>query len=138
MKRLLTPLLAGLLASGCGQLGLDGVPPLDVAAHAAPGDLVAAVHAPPADTGEEMVVDGRLWVPWGTQLEMNAASLRPVGSTHGVTVYARAWDRAPFDAVFAGSGSGWWQAYAPVIGRTGSTGVTPEQPVPDRPAPPAH
>ncbi|MDX1673810.1 MAG: hypothetical protein R3314_03315 [Longimicrobiales bacterium] len=119
MKRALTPLLAGLMVSGCGYLGLDDVAPLDEAEALAPSDLVAAVHARPADAGAELVMAGQLWVPWGRVMDMADTGIRPVGSTHGTTVYARSWDRAPFDAVFVATDDR-WQGYAPVIGRPGA------------------
>ena len=119
MKRALIPLLAGLLVSGCGYLGLDDLAPLDEAERMAPTDLVAAVHAPPADAGAELVMAGQLWVPWGRATDRAERGIRPVGSTHGTTVYAHSWDRAPFDALFVAT-DGRWQGYAPVIGRPGA------------------
>lgn len=118
MRRTSITLLALLLA-GC-TTGLDGAPPLEEAAHKTPPDLVAAVHARPVDTGEDVVVDGRLWVPWGKPTSSTPDDLRPVGSANGLTVYARSWDRSPYEALFAREG-GTWQGYAPVLGQTGGT-----------------
>ena len=120
MKRALTPLLAGLLAAGCGYVGLEGAPPLDEARQMRPTDLVAAVHAEPAGGDAELVMAGRLWVPWGRPMDMAGTGIRPVGSTHGTTVYAYSWDRAPFDALFVPADDA-WQGYAPIIGRPGAT-----------------
>lgn len=119
MTRASTILLAALLLSGCSNMGLDAGPiPLEEARHAPPPELVAAVHARPADADETLVMDGRLWVPWGLPVTYEPATLRPVGSTHGITVYAYAWDRPPFDALFVPDGEK-WQGHAVVIGRSG-------------------
>ncbi len=117
MKRALVALLT-LALPACGSIGLDQVRPLEEATHAPPPELVAEVHALPPTADAEVIVDGRLWVPWGAPTEMDAAELRSVGSAHGMTVYARAWDRSPLDELFARH-DGEWQRYAPVIGRSG-------------------
>ena len=127
MKRVPVALLMTISLAGCTNLGLDGAPPLDEARSAPAPELVAEVHARPG-SGTEIVIDGTLWVPWGAPGEHDGTGLRAVGSTHGLTVYARGWDRAPFDALFAAEPSGAWQEYAPVIdggsaGGTGSTGA---------------
>lgn len=120
MKRAPLLALAALLAAtGCRDMGLSGNLPLDEAERMAPPALVAAVFARAPAEAEEIIIDGRLWVPWGLPAEMDADDLRPVGSTHGITVYARAWDRSPYDALFAPHDRAGWQGYAPVIGRSG-------------------
>ncbi|MGK7310748.1 MAG: hypothetical protein ACN0LA_00780 [Candidatus Longimicrobiales bacterium M2_2A_002] len=119
MTRAATILLAALLLSGCSNMGLDAGPiPLEEARHAPPPELVAAVHARPADADATLVMDGRLWVTWGLPATYERATLRPVGSTHGVTVYAYSWDRPPLDELFVPAGEK-WQGYAVVIGRSG-------------------
>ena len=118
MQRVSTALLAVVLFTGCENLGLDAAPiPLDEARHAAPPELVATVHADGEGPGE-LVVDGRLWVPWGLPVEHDAAALRPVGSTRGLTVYARIWDRAPYDALLTATPAA-WQPHAPILGGSG-------------------
>ena len=120
IRRLPITFAAALLLAGCSNMGLDEGPiPLEEARHAPPTELVAAVHAVPADADAEIVMDGKLWTPWGLPSTRDRATLRPVGSTHGVTVFARAWDRSPFDAVFTPTDQG-WQGYAQVIGLSGA------------------
>lgn len=119
MTRSLVILSSAFLLAGCSNMGLDEGPiPLEEAMHAPPTELVVAVHSVPADADAEIVMDGRLWVPWGLPSERDRATLRPVGSTHGVTVFAYSWDRSPFDAVFTPGDDG-WQGHAPIIGRSG-------------------
>ena len=121
MKRA-TLALTALLVAGCGpDLGLEGTVPLEEARQAPPSELVAMVHAPPPVADEQIVVNGRLWVPWGLPVEMASDALRSVGSAHGTTVHARWWDRSPYDALFARH-DGAWQGYAPVFGRSGGGG----------------
>lgn len=125
MTRVSALVLAALLLTGCSDMGLDAGPiPLEEARQAPPHDLVAAVHARPADAGETLVVDGRLWVPWGLPTAYEREALRSVGSAHGTTVYAHSWDRSPFDALFVPA-AGTWQGYAAVIGRSGAGGGSP-------------
>lgn len=126
MTRASTILLAALLLSGCSNMGLDAGPiPLEEARHAPPPELVAAVHAEPAEADETLVMGGRLWVPWGRPATYERTALRPVGSTHGVTVYAHAWDRSPLDALFVPAGEK-WQGYAVVIGQSGPAATAGE------------
>lgn len=119
MKRASAVLTLAVLA-GCTDLGLEGNVPLEQARHAPPAELVAAVHGQAADAAEGVVMAGRLWVPWGLPVAGDRLELRPVGSVHGVTLHARAWDRPPFDALFARE-AGEWQGHAPVIGGGGPT-----------------
>lgn len=122
MTRAPAILLAALLLTGCSNMGLDAGPiPLEEARQAPPPELVAAVHARPADADRTLVVDGRLWVPWGLPATYERAALRPVGSARGITVYAHSWDRSPFDALFAPADDA-WQGYAAVIGDAGAGG----------------
>ena len=118
MKRVSAIALVTLVLPACANLGLDDLAPLEEAEQMTPPELVAAVHARPPSADEEIVVDGRLWVPWGLAAPMDPAGLRPVGSAHGTTVYAHGWDRSPYDALFVRQGDG-WQPHAPVIGRSG-------------------
>jgi hypothetical protein len=122
MKRVFIALLT-LALPACGGIGLDGAPPLEEAEQNPPPELVATAHALPPAADAEIIVDGRLWVPWGLPVAMDAGALRSVGSAHGMTVYARAWDRSPLDALFARQDGG-WQGYAPVIGGGGGGGAT--------------
>ena len=126
MKRVSAIALLTLVLPACANLGLDDLAPLEEAEQMAPPELVAAVHAIPPSADAEIVVDGRLWVPWGLPVEHDPTGLRPVGSTHGTTVYAYAWDRSPFDALFVRH-EGEWQGHAAVIGRSG--GVPPRGPL---------
>ena len=120
MKRASTAALAALLIlAGCRNMGLEGNVPLAEAEVMAPPELVAAVHAPGAEDAE-LVMDGRLWVPWGVPTAGTAMELRPVGSARGVTVYARSWDRPPYDELFTHGDAGDWQGHAPVLGGGGS------------------
>lgn len=122
MRRLPTiALILPLAAAGCADLGLDGNIPLDDATAAAPSELVAAAHAAPVTPTDDVVVDGRLWVPWGRPAEKRPDALRPVGSAGGVTVYAHAWDAAPLETLFTRTESGAWQPYAPVHGSAGGS-----------------
>ena len=118
MKRALAVLTLTALA-GCTDLGLEGNVPLEEARHAPLSELVAAVHGQP-DADEALVMAGQLWVPWGLPVPGDRLELRPIGSVRGVTLHARAWDRAPFDALFAPE-AGEWQGHAPVIGGGGPT-----------------
>ena len=117
MKRLLVPL--AFLLAGCADMGVGPIVALEEAERLPPTELVAAVHAAPAAPDPEIIVAGRLWVPWGRPAELAPGELRSVGSFHGTTVYAWAWDRAPFDALFTRH-DGEWQGYASVIGRSGA------------------
>lgn len=119
MKRAAAIVLLSLVLPACGNLGLDGAPPLQEAEHAPPPDLAAAVHARHANPDDQVVVDGRLWVPWGLAPRIDADQLRSVGSASGQTVYAQSWDRSPYDELFTRT-DGEWQRYAPVIGRSGA------------------
>lgn len=123
MKRVSAIALLTLVLPACANLGLENPEPLDQAEHATPPELVAQVHALPPSADEELVMDGTLWVPWGLPGGVDPAGLRPVGSTHGVTVYARAWDRSPYDAIFTRR-DGEWQLHAPVFGRSGGMSAT--------------
>ena len=125
MTRASTILMIALLATGCST-GLEGNIPLDEAEHMAPAELVTAVHAPAGVEPAEVVMDARLWVPWGAPLDAGVTELRSVGSTHGVTLLARGWDRAPYDALFTQVDAGHWQEYAPVIGRAGTADAAAE------------
>lgn len=117
MKRASAIALTALLLAGCQDMGLPGNLPLEAAAHAAPSELVAAVHAH-GDRGEAVALDGRLWVPWGLPRLLDGRELRPVGSVQGLTVQVRSWDRSPYDALFVRTVADEWQGYAPVIGHS--------------------
>lgn len=120
----------GLALVACRDLGLEDNVPLEEAMQQPPLDLVAAVHAP-ADGPEPLIIDGRLWRPSGVPITTGTGELRPVGSAGGTTVYARSWDRPPYDEVFAridpagpdagtADDDGPWQPFAPVLGRSGA------------------
>lgn len=126
-----------LLLAGCKDLGLEGNIPAEESRTMRPPELVAEVWAPATDPAPQMVVDGRLWVPTGRPLILQADALRPVGSAAGQTVYARTWDDRPYRALFTSvpapaaeaartvreamdAGLDHWQEYAPVTGRTGA------------------
>jgi hypothetical protein len=118
MKRAPVAALVALLAlAGCRDMGLAGNLPLEEAERMPPPALVAAVFAESPAGGEDLVIDGRLWVPWGLPVALDAGELRAVGSSHGRTVHARAWDRSPYDALFIPADTDGWQGHAPVIGR---------------------
>lgn len=129
MKRTTIGVLALTMAAttACRDMGLDGNVPLDQAENKAPRPLVEAVTQRGQDTGPRLVVDGRLWVPSGEPQDLDNDDLRAVGSGDGHTVYARPWDRPPFDAIFVqiqpdleGFGDPrQWQQLEPVRGRTG-------------------
>lgn len=142
MKRTLALALASAATlSACKDMGLGVNIPVEEAATRPQSALVAAVHAPPATPMRALVIDGRRWVPAGFPMGLDDADVRPVGAADGMTVYARRWDRPPYDALFTPAPSGVaavattsleamvqprrWVAYAPVNGRTG--------PVPGRP-----
>lgn len=140
MKRITLAVVAVTVGAtaGCKDLGLDGNVPLAEARAREPSPLVAAVMAPPEDAGTRVIVDGRLWVPWGRPFTLGPAEsgqLRAVGSGAGETVYARAWDRPPYGTLFirlpergeqAVGGGERWIALAPVQGRTGAPGAAAE------------
>lgn len=142
MRRMRAIVLCGALAlAGCQDLGLEYNLPLEEAESRAPSELVAAVMAPAEVVDREIIVDGRLWVPWGLPQPLRAGELRAIGSSSGTTVYARSWDEAPYDALFtrleAGAptdslapghrGGEQWLRHEPVIGRSGR--VPPVGPV---------
>lgn len=134
----ITALLGLVLATpACRDVGLEDNRPLEEAMQRPPSALVAAVHAPAAEETQPVIVEGRLWVPAGTPVTLPATELRPIGSADGNTLYARAWARSPYGQVFtrvqpdsadepretaaAGPATGErWQAYAPILGRSGA------------------
>jgi hypothetical protein len=135
MKRTTTLALAGALAlAGCRDMGLEGNVPLAEAEQMPPSELVAAVHpARGAAEGHELILEGALWVPSGGPGALSSDALRPVGAAQGRTVYARTWDRPPYDELFTrvegaagepGAAEGDWQSYLPVIGG-GTPGAGP-------------
>lgn len=130
-----------LLATGCADLGLEGNIPAEQSRTMPPPELVTAVMPPTADDAVRLVVDGRLWVPAGQPATRAAAELRPVGSAAGRTVYARAWDDRPFNAIFTRvegarpeaatsvraamvADRQHWQEYAPATGSSGRSAPT--------------
>lgn len=130
-----------ILAAGCTDLGLEGNVPAEQSRNAPPSALVVEVMAP-ADRAEvPLVVDGRLWLPTGLPATRAGADLRPIGSSAGRTVYARAWDDPPFAAIFTRvqvpgadaaatpraamlAGRDHWQEYAPATGSSGRSAPT--------------
>ena len=126
-------LLGALTLLGCRDMGLEYNLPLEEAQNRGPSELVAAVMAPAASMDFELVVDGRLWVPSGLPLTLRSGELRPVGAAAGRSVYARAWDGPPYDALFTPLPPSFpadsvaagrmetrqWIELAPVIGRSG-------------------
>lgn len=133
MKRSAVVVLGMALALvGCRDMGLEGNAPLVEAEQAPPSDLVVAVHEAEVQR-QELIVEGRLWVPSGLPWTLAEDGLRPVGSAGGATVYARSWDEAPYDELFtrlprrtpeAGAPieiarDARWQGYAPVLGGGG-------------------
>ena len=101
MKRRTTALLFGILAmAGCQDMGLEYNLPLEEATDRPPMALVAAVMAPAATADRQLIVDGTLWVPSGLPLALDQQEVQPVGSSGGETVYARSWDRPPYDELF--------------------------------------
>ncbi len=127
--------LAAASLAACKDVGLDTNIPVEEAATRPQSDLVAAVHAPPQPSVQPMVIDGRRWVASGFPLALDEDELQAIGAVNGATVYARKWDRPPYDAVFtlappsvASAGTTRleetvqprrWLSYAPVDGRTG-------------------
>lgn len=144
MKRITMVALA--IAAGattaCRDLGLEGNIPLEEARDREPSALVAAVMRPTEVVAQRIVVDGRLWVPSGQPITAGAEDLQPVGSADGTTVYARRWDRPPYDAVFirlapagapgrppAAGIEEHWVELMPVRGRSGPVpGASPRGP----------
>ena len=124
--------------AGCRDMGLEGNLPLAEAEQRQTSELVATVMQPTDASAPRLVVDGRLWVAAGLPARMAEADLRAVGSADGRTVYARAWDAAPYDALFvrsadttagaalttggtpADAGMAEWIQLLPVSGRTGA------------------
>lgn len=121
--------LLGLVAVvvGCENLGLDYAGPAEDARQQPPTDLVAAVIQPvPADDRQDLIVDGRLWVPAGRPLPLDEQDLRPIGSASGQTIHARTWDRPPYDELFTPiADDRRWRSYRPVSGGD-VTGAAPE------------
>lgn len=148
MDRTWTIALLGVLAAvGCENMGLDYAGPAEEARHRSPPELVAAVMHTDTASQEKLIVGGRAWTPSGGPQALDEAGLRPVGSSHGQTVYARGWDRPPYDQLFVRldeetrSGAGLadraqrneWQRYLPVVGGDGpvpSTGAAPDDEAP--------
>lgn len=133
MKRI-TMAALGLVVgttSGCIDMGLDGNIPLEEAQDRAPRALVAAVYRPVEAVPARVIVEGRLWVPSGLPLTLDASQLRTIGSAGGVAVHARSWDTPPFDALYvrapqspapsvtARLNRGEWLELRPVLGRSG-------------------
>lgn len=127
-----TALLAFALAfAGCKEMGING----DWASMEAPDDrpstdLVTAGMQRVETAQPRLIMDGKLWLPSGYPLDVSDGDLRAVGTANGATVYARAWDRPPYDDLFTqvpaqateplGQLDGvQWQSYAPVMGRSG-------------------
>jgi hypothetical protein len=128
---------AAFLVVGCKDLGLPGNLPAEESRTMPPPELVAQVIPQERDTGPDLIMDGRLWVPTGRPFSLTATTrLRPIGSAAGRTVYAREWDEPPYSAIFArvetptpdeaaspreamAYGREHWQEYAPALGRTG-------------------
>lgn len=109
-------LLGTLAVVGCQNMGLDYAGPAEEAEVRPPFDLVASTTAPAAAAEERgLIMDGRMWVPSGRPLDRAEEGIRPVGSADGTTVYARGWDEAPYDELFAEGDEG-WRSYRPVIG----------------------
>ncbi len=131
MKRTGTWVVVGALAlAGCQNMGLYDAGEEDVAVVAPPSELVAAVYGPAAPgSTQSLIVDGRKWVPAGRPLALGEADVASVGSAGGLTVYARSWDSAPYDALFTRDEDGQWLSYQPVLGggsgaaRTGDAGA---------------
>jgi hypothetical protein len=129
MKRRQTVALFGVLALvGCENMGLDYAGTGEEGRTRAPTELVAAVHpisATPATSAtsaasatpaaEPIILEGRRWVPSGSPAAMDPSELRSVGSAGSLTLYARQWDDAPYDLLFAPVEDR-MQAYAPVLG----------------------
>lgn len=126
MRRSTIALLGVLALTGCKNMGLDYAGPADEAAVDSPSDLVAAVHERGAEhTSQGLIVDGRKWVSAGVPgpLPLGEEELRPVGSAAGSTVYARHWDRAPYDMLFTRvAESDAWQGHVSVTGGGGMGG----------------
>jgi hypothetical protein len=135
-RRLVACAAVPCVLGACQDLGLPGNIPVEEARARTPTELVAEVRGPLDDAPAPLVVDGRLWVPDGEPRVRAGAELRPVGSVGGQTVYARSWDERPYSVVFTRvevpapadaptaraameAGREHWQAYAPVIGRSG-------------------
>lgn len=118
MKRMGTIAVLGAVAlAGCQNMGLEYAGPEGDAVVAPPTALVAAVHPrTAAGDRQQLIVDGRNWVPSGRPLALSESDLSPVGSAGGHTVYARSWDDAPYDALFTRTDGSTWVSYLPVIG----------------------
>lgn len=118
MERTRTMALFGVLAlAGCQNMGLYDAGPEGEAVVASQSELVAEVHATlPDAAGPPLIVDGQPWLRSGTPLAMGDTEVRSVGSAGGMTVYARSWDQAPYDALFVRDAGGSWRTYAPVLG----------------------
>lgn len=138
MKRTSTLVLFGtLVLVGCENMGLDYAGPADEAGIAPPSELVAAGYGPStASRAGRLIVDGRLWMPSEIPPALDEENVRAVGSANGQTVYARSWDRAPYDrlftrlaepaptgpAVFGIAEGAAWRSHLPVIGGDGPAG----------------
>ena len=154
MKRITIAALGLVVGStaGCVDMGLGGNVPLEEAEDRPPTELVAAVHRPTEAVSERIIVDGRLWVPSGMPLTAEASDLQAVGSADGRTVYARRWDRAPYDALLMQLPDGTtaatpvallnragWIELRPVLGRSGPVpGTGAGEAAATEPAAPAH
>lgn len=115
-RRWAIALLGAVATTGCQNMGLDYAGPAEEAQLRPPFDLVASTTAPAAAVEERgIVMDGRLWVPAGQPLARAEEGIQPVGSADGRTVYARGWDQAPYDELFAQDDEG-WRSYLPVVG----------------------
>lgn len=134
MKRITIAALGLVVGAtaGCKDMGLDGNLPLEEARARQNSALMRAISTPTESGATRLIVDGRLWVPAGRPLTVQAEDLRSIGAADGQTVYARGWDRSPYDALFIrataeeddasspsmATGERWIQL-APVRGRTG-------------------
>lgn len=133
MKRITIAALGLVVGAtaGCRDMGLEGNIQLEEARGRQTSALMRAISTPTESGTTRLVVDGRLWVAAGLPVSLRSDELRSIGSADGQTVYARAWDRSPYDALFvqlpdtAGvpavsmPGGERWIRLDPVRGRTG-------------------
>ena len=95
--------------TGCNDIPFASEPlPLDVAANQVPLPLVeqTARIAPAEGEADAIRLEDTTWVPTATEYALADAQVRPVGDAEGATVYAFAWDDAPFGRLLVRSGEG--------------------------------
>ena len=122
LHRVALPVLAMLALAGCEESKTELLPheeartrpPKPVVRQET--DLVAApVPGPAREISREPVqVGDRFWLASGVEYRIPVESLRPAGTSAGLSFYAMRWDEAPYDRLFTALEPGAWMQYLEV------------------------